>query len=1133
MGDAINRAFDSIKSFHGTSQDNSRDWCDRAEIIFDAFNVNDADRLSRIGIKLEDAAFDWYRDNQRPYGTWMVFRQTFERAFPPPERTQNPHLLAEQINQRKQGSDESVHDYYYALDKLCREYDPQMSAIDKTIKLVGGLQRYTTPDIKCRACHERYVSKKQLFEHLRQSGHYSTSNINGTNQQVPPEVFDKIKHLVEHIENTRVRQQFELLLIKYAQVFDTSKSTTIRSIVKHTINITSTRPIVQRPYRKTTAQEKIIADMCEQFYHDKIIRPSQSPWSSPVVLQKKKDGTWRFCIDYRRLNEITEKDNYPLPRIQEIFDTLGGAKYFTKLDFQGGYYQVPIDEEDKPKTAFTTRDKLWEFNVMPQGIKNGPPTFQRIVNKLLGQLQWNCALSYIDDIIIYSKSINEHLHHLEQVLSLLNHANFRLNVTKCEFMQEKIKFLGHMINENGISPCPDKVRAINDIPVPSNIKAAISFVKMAEYYRNHIPNFSTLAQPLFDLTKKNAKFIWGEEEQNSFNKIKQILSSKLLLQYPDSSIPFIVQVDASNYGIGAVLMQNDGKGEQPVAYMSQKLNKQQQNWNATEKECFAVVSSIRKWHHYVAGRNFIVRTDHHALCWLNRKYNSNPKLNRWRMALQDYTFKIEHVKGNKNCVADCLSRYPVGEPFDDEIEQRSIAIQTEIQPSIVNTITTRAMKQQQQQQLLEPNVPASTTHQPVRTFDPLNVVNHITVFTNEQLKHHQQEDNSIKKIIENIEKTPLKIEYCLNNGILCRNVKRINRIIAVPVIPKTKIKDVLLAYHNSPMNGAHLGIDRTYYKIRDRFYWPRMYYDIAQHIKSCPNCNINKYSRKKPNGYLNPVDPPVGVWENLSMDFVGPITPPSASGNKYILVITDLLSKYVIAKATRDNSALTAATVLVEDVILKHGAPNQILTDNGTHFTAELFNAIMSLCGVCHIFTTPYNPKSNGVCERFNASMCDVLSATCNTKRNDWDEQLSKITFAYNSSRHVTTKLTPFELIYGRLCKLPFDLPQRTTTVTEPHLYVKQLNEYLQMAKQIARSNIKISQEKSKQRYDANRMNETYIIGDFVYVKRLGLNYKLASKYNGPYQIIQQLNESIYRLQNPNELNEIFNVHTSRLRRCY
>ncbi|CAF5130357.1 unnamed protein product, partial [Rotaria magnacalcarata] len=244
------------------------------------------------------------------------------------------------------------------------------------------------------------------------------------------------------------------------------KSTTIRSIVKHTINITSTRPIVQRPYRKTTAQEKIIADMCEQFYHDKIIRPSQSPWSSPVVLQKKKDGTWRFCIDYRRLNEITEKDNYPLPRIQEIFDTLGGAKYFTKLDFQGGYYQVPIDEEDKPKTAFTTRDKLWEFNVMPQGIKNGPPTFQRIVNKLLGQLQWNCALSYIDDIIIYSKSINEHLHHLEQVLSLLNHANFRLNVTKCEFMQEKIKFLGHMINENGISPCPDKVRAINDIPVP-------------------------------------------------------------------------------------------------------------------------------------------------------------------------------------------------------------------------------------------------------------------------------------------------------------------------------------------------------------------------------------------------------------------------------------------------------------------------------------------------------------------------------------------------------------------------------------------------------------------------------------------------------------------------------------------
>lgn len=336
---------------------------------------------------------------------------------------------------------------------------PFTSSILSPLLPTQRIKNFTIPDIKCRVCYKSHDTKKKLFEHLYQTGHYSTNKIYGINQQIPPEIFERIKDLTEHIENVRARQRFESLLIKNAQLFDTSKPTAIKSIVKHTIDVINTRPIVQRPYRKTAAQEKIISDLCDQFYRDNIIRPSQSPWSSPVVLQKKKDNTWRFCIDYRKLNEVTEKDNYPLPRIQEIFDALNGAKFFTKLDFHGGYYQVPIDENDRPKTAFITRNKLWEFNVMPQGIKNGPPTFQRIIDKVLGQYQWNFVLSYIDDIIIYSKSIDDHLQHLQQVLLLLNHANFRLNINKCEFVQKQIKFLGHMINENGIAPCPDKVRA--------------------------------------------------------------------------------------------------------------------------------------------------------------------------------------------------------------------------------------------------------------------------------------------------------------------------------------------------------------------------------------------------------------------------------------------------------------------------------------------------------------------------------------------------------------------------------------------------------------------------------------------------------------------------------------------------
>ena len=669
---------------------------------------------------------------------------------------------------------------------------------------------------QCRICYQDHLTKKQLFEHLDEYSHYATTNVKGIIDKSPPEVIERINDLVEHISNARIKQKSREILIQHGQLFDLSKSTTINTVVKHTIETDNIRPIAQRPYRKSPIQEKVIADLCEQFYRDNIIRPSQSAWASPVVLQQKKDNSWRFCVDYRKLNEATKKDNYPLPRIQEIFDVLHGSCYFSKLDFVGGYHQVPIDENDRHKTAFITRDRLWEFNVMPQGIKNGPPTFQRIINKLLGDLQWKCALSYIDDIIIFSKSMSQHLHHLKQVLSILSNANFRLNSNKCEFIRTKIHFLGHVISNEGIEPSPEKTSAITQIQVPTSIKSTVSFVKMADYYRNFISNFSEIAEPLFRLTKKDARFIWGQEQQNSFNIIKNSLTSAPVLKFPDLQLQFIVQVDASNIGIGGVLMQNHGVGEQPVAYMSQKLNKQQQNWNATEKECFAVVSAIRKWNHYVAGQEFIVRTDHHALCWLNRKCNSNPKLNRWRMDLQQYTFTIEHVKGRQNCVSDCLSRYSVDSSRDyDDDDKRSKSTQTEYQHGVVGAVTTRRSSklnqqihqqliQQQQNQLThqlnenvqltqqsnqpvqqqkqhEPSnqpVQQQKQHQPsnqqqlkslvqdltqpvlqsqssVQQLEsnqhlPVQSANEITVFTNEQLLAHQQQDPSIIKVLQNI-----------------------------------------------------------------------------------------------------------------------------------------------------------------------------------------------------------------------------------------------------------------------------------------------------------------------------------------------------------------------------------------------
>lgn len=978
-------------------------------------------------------------------------------------------------------------------------------------------------ELQCRICQAKHVSKRSLFEHLRLTGHYATKEENGPIKQIDRKVYQQINEMIDHLGDTQQKNQLRSILVRYAAVFDTSSPTTIRTSVKHTIEVENVRPIVQRPYRRTNEQEQLIDEMCEEFHRNKIIRPSQSSWASPVVLQKKKDGSWRFCIDYRRLNEVTRKDKYPLPRIQEIFDALADAKYFSKLDFKGGYHQVSIDERDRSKTAFVTRNHLWEYNVMPQGICNGPPTFQRIVNRLLGRLQWQFVLGYIDDIIIYSKTIDEHLNHVDQILSLLYNANFRLNANKCLFAQQQIQFLGHEIDEQGIRPCPEKTRAILNLPVPNSIKSAMSFVKMAEYYRNHIPNFSTLAQPLFDLTKKNSRFHWEQEQQQAFDQIKKLLVNRPLLHFPDSNRIFIIQVDASDYGIGAVLMQNVDQSDKPVAYMSQKLNHQQRNWNTTEKECFAVVSSIKKWHHYVFGRDFIVKTDHHSLCWLNKSHNNNPKLNRWRMFLQDYSFTIEHVKGKSNCVADCLSRYPIDSSTDIDTEFCSTSTQTDESMNIVGAAITRSMSHRPTLEQL----PRTTNRNDDQSRE-CRSRNRTQIFTLEQLKDFQMNDSSINRIIENIDRKPFNNEYRLIDGLLHRKIVRFNHFRFVPVIPKSKVKEIIVAYHNTPMNGAHFGKDRTFYKIRERFYWPGMYVDIVEHIRSCPNCLINKYERKKPNGHLNPIDPPAGVWENIAMDFVGPII-ESNHGHKYILVITDLLSRYVIAKATRDNSALEAAKVLVDEVILRYGCPNQLLTDNGSHFTSRLFNQVTSLCGAVHVFTTPYNPQANGLCERFNATMCDSLAAMCNEKKNNWHEHLSKVAFSYNTSRHSTTKFTPFEMMFGRLCKLPFDLP-RKTTIIEPHQYVQDLHRYMNDINEMARQNIEHIQRKSKTRHDAHRTNDKHSIGQFVYIRRLGLHKKLSAKYVGPYQIIQHMKNSIYRVQNPTKLDEILTVHVNRIR---
>ena len=562
----------------------------------------------------------------------------------------------------------------------------------------GQSMTLRTEQHQCRECHQQFVTRNDLYKHLRNSCY-------------PDEIREQINKLVIHITDDRQRTQLTNILWKYGKLFDTRESSKIEIVLKNAIDTGTHRPIHTPPYRKSNKDQEMLGVETQKLLTNDIIEHSTSPWSSPVVLVKKKDGTTRFCVDYRRLNQITIKDAFPLPRIDDIYDQLTKATHFSKFDFKAGYFQVPLDEADRPKTAFSTRDGHFQFKVLPQGLTNGPPTFQRIVNQILGPNRWKHMLAYIDDIIIYSQNFQEHIQHIEEVCSLLHTANFKLNIMKCEIARTEILFLGHVIKAGTIKPDPENVRGLLEIREPTSAEEAFRFVKAAEYYRKFIPKFSLIAAPLHKYSpttlqqqknNKKMKFELTDEARTAFHQLKNILTTDLILGLPNDELPFKLQTDASVDGIGAVLLQVTSNGDRPLAYMSKKLTKTQTKWPTIEQECYAIIQAIEKWDKYLRGHEFTLETDHEPLTYFMNKEQLNKRCDRWRLKLAEYRFKVKHIQGKKNNMADYLSRSSVDtaeEDIDDRMIYTSKSTQTdtsvtptsnEVNPPKITTVITRA-----------------------------------------------------------------------------------------------------------------------------------------------------------------------------------------------------------------------------------------------------------------------------------------------------------------------------------------------------------------------------------------------------------------------------------------------------------
>ena len=457
---------------------------------------------------------------------------------------------------------------------------------------------------------------------------------------------------------TRERHQLQQLLYEFRDVFAQHEDDVGRTqLVQHQIKTTG--PPIRVPARRQNpvvraAEEAEIQKMLRQ----DIISPSQSPWASPIVMVRKKNGDSRLCIDYRQLNEQTIKDAHPLPRIDDSLEALHGAKYFSTLDLKAGYWQVPVAPEDQEKTAFrTSSGQLYECRMMPFGLCNAPATFSRLMDHMLTGLKWEICLAYLDDLIVFSRTWEEHLDRLHQVLTRIRETGVKLQPSKCTLARDAVDFLGHTVSSRGIQPNPALLQAIRDIPAPGSIRDLRSFLGLTGYYRRFVPGYAKIAQPLTSLLQQGQPWVWGEAQQTAFRDLEERLLREPVTAYPDFRLPFRLYTDASALGIGAILAQiQDGK-ERIICCASRTMNAGEKNYSATKMECLAVVWGIKKFRHFLVGVDFEVFTDHHALQWLKTmKINDNALLHRWKSELEDFSFVIRHRPGKSQAHVDALSR---------------------------------------------------------------------------------------------------------------------------------------------------------------------------------------------------------------------------------------------------------------------------------------------------------------------------------------------------------------------------------------------------------------------------------------------------------------------------------------------
>lgn len=818
----------------------------------------------------------------------------------------------------------------------------------------------------------------------------------------------------EHLSKFEKRKLLETLLEHQHVLLKEDEKLTATVGIKHKIITKDDEPVYTKSYRYPHHFKKDVEQQIKEMLDNGIIRNSTSPYSSPIwVVPKKSDASGkrkiRVVIDYRKLNEKTVNDKFPIPQIEEILDSLGKSVYFTTLDLKSGFHQIEMDPKHREKTAFSTSQGHFEFLRMPFGLKNAPATFQRAMNHILADYIGTICYVYLDDIIIIGYNLQNHLENISKVLKRLSDFNLKIQLDKCEFLRTETEFLGHVITPNGIKPDPSKITKVIEWKLPTSQKEIKQFLGLTGYYRRFIKDYSKITKPLSRYLKKGTSVqVDNTEYQEAFKNLKEIMTSDQILAYPDFELPFILTTDASNYALGAVLSQVKDNMEKPIAFASRTLNKAEINYSTTEKEALAIIWAVEKFKPYLYGNKFKLITDHKPLTFI-QSATKNAKVLRWRLELANYDFEISYKPGKTNVVADALSRKvedvelnlnTTEENIPDQEDDETIHSAESSQDFFIH-FTERPINCYRNQIVFrQTHFGSILTEHPFRNFRRIticapnhdfdSITNHLKTFTDGKQTAILAPENMLQ-LIQDVYRANFSESNC--HFVITQNYVE-------DVALETRQDLIVKKEHER----AHRGISEVENQIRRSYFFPKMAAKIRQFINSCPICAHHKYERKPYNIKISPRPIESGPFQRVHMDIFG-------MDKHYYLSLICAFSKHLQLIEINSRNITDIKTALSQ-YFRTFRPPTKIVCDHEAAFTSVQFQDFLANVGTIIEFAS--SSESNGQVEKTHSTIIELYNTNKHKFNNSSPEIVQIITSLYNDTVHSATSFTPNEVIFNQ-----------------------------------------------------------------------------------------------------------------------